>query len=113
MPSILIADDHPIFRNGLSEIIRTQLEDFDVMQVSNGQEALDLLRKQPFDIAVLDVDSPRLPVCQGLCFEVELTLSQKQYYRALYEKNVKFLHKDKKKYLDSKVGGGLKKRPGF
>jgi len=32
--------------------------------------------------------------------EVELTVLQKQYYRALYEKNIQFLHRNHKKALD-------------
>ena len=38
--------------------------------------------------------------CTSLPLEVELTTVQKQYYRALYEKNVQFLHRNKKKPLD-------------
>lgn len=41
-----------------------------------------------------------VPPKEETLIEVELTFAQKQYYRALYEKNVKFLHKNKKKALD-------------
>ena len=41
-----------------------------------------------------------VPPKEETIIEVELTIAQKQYYRALYEKNVKFLHKNKKKPLD-------------
>jgi SNF2 family DNA or RNA helicase len=41
-----------------------------------------------------------VPPKEETLIEVELTLLQKQYYRALYEKNVGFLHKNKKKALD-------------
>ena len=41
-----------------------------------------------------------VPPKEETLIEVELTLVQKQYYRALYEKNVQFLHKDAKKSLD-------------
>eukprot|EP00980_Cylindrotheca_fusiformis_P030318 scaffold24653_cov157-Cylindrotheca_fusiformis.AAC.2 len=41
-----------------------------------------------------------VPPKEETLIEVELTVLQKQYYRALYEKNVKFLHKNKKKALD-------------
>lgn len=42
-----------------------------------------------------------VPPKEETLIEVELTLQQKQYYRALYEKNVSFLHKNKKKALDA------------
>ena len=41
-----------------------------------------------------------MPPKEETIIEVELTVSQKQYYRALYEKNVNFLHKGKSKALD-------------
>ena len=37
-----------------------------------------------------------VPPKEETLIEVELTVLQKQYYRALYEKNVKFLHKNKR-----------------
>lgn len=41
-----------------------------------------------------------MPPKEETIIEVELTLSQKQYYRALFEKNVRFLHKGKSKAMD-------------
>jgi chromodomain-helicase-DNA-binding protein 7 len=41
-----------------------------------------------------------VPPKEETLIEVELTLLQKKYYRALYEKNVEFLHRDVKKALD-------------
>jgi chromodomain-helicase-DNA-binding protein 7 len=41
-----------------------------------------------------------VPPKEETLIEVELTTLQKQYYRALYEKNIQFLHRNKKKSLD-------------
>ena len=41
-----------------------------------------------------------VPPKEETLIEVELTALQKRYYRALYEKNIKFLHRNKKKALD-------------
>ena len=41
-----------------------------------------------------------VPPKEETLIEVELTVAQKQYYRALYEKNLKFLHKGNKKTID-------------
>jgi len=41
-----------------------------------------------------------VPPKEETLIEVELTVLQKQYYRALYEKNVQFLHRNAKKALD-------------
>ena len=56
---------------------------------------------RPYILRRLKEDVERsVPPKEETLIEVELTVAQKQYYRALYEKNVKFLHKNKKKALD-------------
>ena len=55
---ILIADDHPIVRQGLRQAIEATANMKVVAEVGNGQEALEQLRLVHPDIAVLDVDMP-------------------------------------------------------
>lgn len=58
MIKILIADDHPVVRKGLKEIIE-EIPDMVVgSEASNGQEALEKVRKSDFDIVVLDISMP-------------------------------------------------------
>lgn len=67
------------------------------------KEKIDELHEQirPYILRRLKEDVEKsVPPKEETLIEVELTLSQKQYYRALYEKNVGFLHKNKKKALD-------------
>lgn len=59
-PSILIADDHPIVRTGLREIIETRSGFRIVAECENGADALDRIRKLRPDIAILDIEMPRL-----------------------------------------------------
>ena len=42
-----------------------------------------------------------VPPKEETLIEIEMTVMQKQYYRALYEKNVGFLNKSKKKAIDA------------
>ncbi|WP_114779214.1 response regulator transcription factor [Botryobacter ruber] len=57
---ILIADDHPIFLKGLKEVIEME-EGFQVVaQAVNGQEAVYALQTNHVDVAVLDIDMPRM-----------------------------------------------------
>lgn len=57
---ILIADDHPIFLKGLREVLESE-DDLQVVAcVSNGQEALLAAQTHRPDVAVLDIDMPRL-----------------------------------------------------
>ena len=43
---ILIADDHPIFRAGLKEILSKKNEVELIGEAENGRKALELVRKQ-------------------------------------------------------------------
>lgn len=55
---ILIADDHPIVRQGLRQAIENTPDLKVVAEVGNGQEALAQLRRLHADVIVLDVDMP-------------------------------------------------------
>lgn len=55
---IIIADDHPIFRGGLKQIIEDEKDIEIVGEAPNGQKALELIFEKKPDIAILDVDMP-------------------------------------------------------
>lgn len=58
MIKILIADDHPIVRQGLSKII-SKVADIEVSaEAQTGREVLEYVRKQKFDVVVLDISFP-------------------------------------------------------
>ena len=58
--TILLADDHPLLLKGLCEIIEDE-ENFEIIgQAQNGEQALLLIEKNNPDIAVLDIDMPKL-----------------------------------------------------
>lgn len=57
--NVLIADDHPIFRKGLREIITAEPDLNLVAELEDGASALEAIRSQLPRVAVLDVDMPR------------------------------------------------------
>lgn len=57
--NILIADDHPIFRKGLVDILHIALSDCNIQEVSDGEQAIHFLQKHNCNIALLDVDMPQ------------------------------------------------------
>ena len=55
---ILIADDHPVFRQGLRQIIETDPQLKVVAEAVDGEEALARLQDTPVDVAMLDLSMP-------------------------------------------------------
>ena len=58
MLKILIADDHPIVRKGLRQILSEESDIGEVGEAQNSQEVLELVRKKSWDIVVLDITMP-------------------------------------------------------
>jgi DNA-binding NarL/FixJ family response regulator len=56
---ILIADDHPLMMKGLHQVLEDH-EDFEVSTADNGNQALEYIRNQEPQIAVLDIEMPEL-----------------------------------------------------
>jgi len=57
---IIIADDHPVFRHGLRQIIELEPGLKVLGEASDGAEALGMIQEMKPDIAVLDVNMPRM-----------------------------------------------------
>ncbi len=58
MLRILIADDHAIVRQGLKQIV-TETQDMIVAgEASNGQELLNKIKEEDYDVVVLDITMP-------------------------------------------------------
>jgi len=58
--TVLVVDDHPIFRRGLCDVIKEKSHFIIVGEASDGNEALVQLDCFKPDIAILDVDMPNL-----------------------------------------------------
>jgi DNA-binding NarL/FixJ family response regulator len=57
---IVIADDHPIVRQGLRQLIEADRNLTVVGEASDGETALQLIETHQPDVAVLDIDMPRI-----------------------------------------------------
>jgi DNA-binding NarL/FixJ family response regulator len=55
---ILIADDHAILRRGLKEILVDELKDAIFAEAGNAQQVLTDVRKQVWDLVILDITMP-------------------------------------------------------
>lgn len=63
---IIIADDHPVFRSGLMKIIETDKEIEITGEADNGESALNKIIDLNPDIALLDIDMPKMTGIQVL-----------------------------------------------
>jgi len=57
---VLIVDDHPLFRQGLRQMVETDRRFELVAEAGDGETALQLIHEKKPDIAVLDVNLPGL-----------------------------------------------------
>ena len=57
---MLIADDHPLLRHGLHDVIAHNSRFKIVGEASDGEEALREIARLNPQIAILDIDMPRL-----------------------------------------------------
>jgi len=63
---LLIADDHPIFRDGLRRLLETEPGLTVVGEAADGAETIALARQLRPDILLLDLAMPRLPGMEAL-----------------------------------------------
>jgi len=57
---ILIADDHPLMRKGIRAALEDEPEIEQIVEADNGESAYEQLKKGSFDIALVDIEMPKL-----------------------------------------------------
>jgi DNA-binding NarL/FixJ family response regulator len=58
MIRVLIADDHPLIRRGLRDLLEAEGNMRVAAEASNAAEVLEKVRKEPFDIVIMDITMP-------------------------------------------------------
>jgi DNA-binding NarL/FixJ family response regulator len=58
--NIIIADDHPIYRDGLEQAVRRLKVADRIYQASNGLEVIERFQANPVDLIFMDVRMPQL-----------------------------------------------------
>lgn len=57
---ILIVDDHFVFREGIHLLLKQYNPIFEVVEASNGKEALSLIKSGPVDVILMDSEMPEM-----------------------------------------------------
>ena len=96
---VLIADDHPIFRAGLRQVIERDSSITVIAEAEDGQAALDALAAGGADVVILDVD---MPVLDG--FQVAQAIREKRLPVAVV---ILTMHKDER-FLNAALDLGVK-----
>lgn len=63
---ILIADDHPIFRDGLKRLLELETDFRVIGEASDGAEAVKMVRQLKPDVLLLDLAMPQVPGLEAL-----------------------------------------------
>ncbi len=58
MLKLLIADDHPVLRKGLIQLLKDSLPIAKVFETGDGSEVMEILREQVVDVLILDISLP-------------------------------------------------------
>ena len=57
---ILIADAHPLMRKGIRAALEDETDIELITEADNGETAFDQLKKDAYDIALVDIEMPKL-----------------------------------------------------
>ena len=58
MLRILIGDDHPMFRRGTHDVLLEGLSPVYIEEAATGTELLALVKRQTWDVCIMDVSMP-------------------------------------------------------
>lgn len=81
---VIIADDHPVFRSGLMKIIEADNEIEIIGEADNGEMALNKILELNPDIALLDIDMPKMTGIQVLKELKKRKINSKTIFLTVY-----------------------------
>jgi two-component system, NarL family, nitrate/nitrite response regulator NarL len=87
--SVLIADDHPMYREGVAGALRRRAEIESVVEAGSGREALEMIARAEPDVALLDVQMADLDGVQvARVIERESRSTRTLFLSAYYDQEI-------------------------
>ncbi|OGO86414.1 MAG: hypothetical protein A2Y22_02870 [Clostridiales bacterium GWD2_32_59] len=83
--NIIIVDDHPLIREGLSKILSMDENINIIAQGNTGLKAIELIQKYSPDVALLDVNMPELSGIEALTYIKKLEVKTKILMLTAYD----------------------------
>lgn len=72
MKTLLIADDHQLFREGILDLFSKHKKISHILEANNGQEAIDSVQNNEIDIILMDIS---MPIINGM--DATITIKEK------------------------------------
>src|SRR5580765_6356337 len=54
----ILADDHPLMRNGIAQLLKTEFPNCTVKETASGAELLDAVSRDNYDVVFVDISMP-------------------------------------------------------
>ena len=87
---IVIADDHPIFRQGLRQVVEKDAQIQVIAEAENGEAAVTLIQTHQPEIALLDLDMPLLDGFAVVRRLRDLSLATRVIFLTMHEDELHF-----------------------
>jgi len=83
--SIILADDHKLFRSGVKEIIKSSDKFNVIAEAENGEELIELFKKLNPDIMLVDISMPKISGIKASEKITKLNPTAKILFLSMYE----------------------------
>ncbi len=84
--TVLIADDHPLLRKGLKDIIDDEAELCVIGEAGDGEQTLSLIRQLKPEIAIVDLNMPKISGLEVVRLIKEENINVKVIVLTMYDK---------------------------
>ncbi|WP_337873255.1 response regulator transcription factor [Ignavibacterium sp.] len=85
MITIIVADDHPLMRSGVKSVLQSDEQINIIAEAQDGQEALNLIIKHTPNVALIDVEMPKMNGLEIARRILELKLKTKIIFLTMYK----------------------------